>query len=137
MKNASIKNISIKLNSKNEIIITPNMFENLYISNLNHDGEEIAFIQNNNSNVLTANFFMIKVSDEIIEYNLTKNNLKENAFKLLKNQTINEVDINFKNGYTQPFLFKVKKEQFISQNNSNLCIILSEQDIKYKENLFV
>jgi len=137
MNNASIKNISIKLNSKNNIIVTPNMFNNLYISNLNKNGEEIAFIQDNNSNKLTANFFMVKLSDEIIEYNLTQNNLKENAFKLLKNEIINEVDINFKNGYTQPFLFKINKEAFILKTNNDLCILVSEQDIKFKENLFI
>ena len=137
MNNSNIKNINIKLDSNNEIIIAPNMFNKLYISNLNSRGEEIAFIQSENSNKLTANFFMIEISDEVIEYNLTKNNLKDNAFKLLKNSVIKEVNINFKNGYTQPFLFNIKKENFISQNNNNLCVLLSEQNIKYKENLFV
>jgi len=136
MNNASIDNISISLNSNNKIIIKPNMFNKLYISNLNSQGEEIAFIQNQTSNSLTANFFMIEISEDIIEYNLTHNNLKENAFKLLKNSAISEVNINFKNGYSQPFLFNIKKEKFILQTNNNLCIIFSEQDIKYKENLF-
>ena len=72
-----------------------------------------------------------------LKVTLTKNNLKDNAFKLLKNSVIKEVNINFKNGYTQPFLFNIKKENFISQNNNNLCVLLSEQNIKYKENLFV
>lgn len=136
MKNASIKNINIKLTSNEEIIVTPNMFENLYISNLNENGEEIAFIPKENSNRLKANFFMIKLSDGIIEYNLTKNTLKDNAFKLLKEKRIKEVEINFKNGYSQPFMFNVNKDVYNLKIQNNLCLIFSEYEIKYKENLF-
>ena len=136
MNNTGIKNINIKLDSNSEIIATPNMFENLYISNLNNNGDEVAFISKENSNRLKANFFMIKLSDKIIEYNLTKHNLKENAFKLLKNQKIVEININFKNGYSQPFMFNIKNEPFIIKNTNDMCILMSNQDIKYKENLF-
>ena len=136
MNNTGIKNINIKLTTNEEIIATPNMFENLYISNLNENGEEIAFVSKENSNRLKANFFMIKLSDAIIEYNLTQNNLKENAFKLLKDKKIKEVDINFKNGYTQPFMLNVNKDIFTMKSTNELCLLLSEKDIKYKENLF-
>lgn len=136
MNNPGIKNISIKLNTNEEIIATPKMFENLYISNLDKNGNEIAFISKENSNRLKANFFMVKLNEEIIEYNLTTNNLKENAFKLLKNKQIKEVNINFINGYTQPFIFHITKDSFTLKNNNNLCILLSELDLKYKENLF-
>lgn len=136
MKNANIENINILLSDDKKIVATPEMFDNFYISNLNKEGEEIAFIQKENSNKLTANFLMIKLSDEVIEYNLTKNYLKENAFKILKENTIREIDINFKNGYTQPFMFNVKKESFILKNTNDICLLLSDNDIKYKESLF-
>ena len=107
MKNANIENINILLSDDKNIVVLPEMFDNFYISNLNEKGEEIAFFSKENSNRLTANFIMIKLSDQIIEYNLTENNIKENAFKLLKEKKIKEIDINFKNGYSQPFMFDV------------------------------
>ena len=136
MKNANIKNINILLSDDKKIIALPEMFDNFYISNLNNKGEEIAFISKENSNRLTANFIMIKLSDEIIEYNLTNNNIKENAFKLLKENKIKEIDINFKNGYSQPFMFNITNDTYIIKNPNNLCLLLSDIDIKYKDNLF-
>ena len=136
MNNANIKNIDIILTTNENIIAPPNMFDNLYISNLNIKGEEIAFDSEKKTNGLTANFLMIRLTDEIIEYNLTKNNIKENAFKLLKNNKIKQININFKNGYSQPFIFNIQKEMYTTKNSNDLCIIYSEQNIKYKDNLF-
>ena len=137
MKNANIENINIILNTNEKIVATPDMFDNLYISNLNNWGDEIAFISDNHSNNLIANFLMIKLSNEIIEYNLTKNNLKENAFKLLRENKIKKIDINFKNGYTQPFSLNVNKDAYIINNNDNMCLLLSDKNIKYKDYLFI
>jgi len=136
MKNANIENINILLSDDKNIVVLPEMFDNFYISNLNEKGEEIAFLSKENSNRLTANFIMIKLSDQIIEYNLTKNNIKENAFKLLKEKKIKEIDINFKNGYSQPFMFDVTNDTYFIKNPNDLCILLSDIDIKYKDNLF-
>lgn len=137
MKNANIENINILLADNKKIIVLPNMFDNLYISNLNQNGEEIAFVSKENSNKLSANFLMIKLNEETIEYNLTNNNLKENAFKLLKENKIKEVNINFKNGYIQPFIFNINKENYTLKDNTSLCLLISDFDIKYKDNLFV
>ena len=64
-------------------------------------------------------------------------NLKENAFTILKNNPkIKEVIINFKNGYSQPFMFYSNKNTYSETNNNDLCLIQSEYNIKYKENLF-
>ena len=136
MKNANIENINILLSDNKKIIATPEMFDNFYISNLNEKGEEIAFLSKEDSNKLIANFLMIKLSDEIIEYNLTKNDLKDNAFKILKENKIKEINIKFKNGYIQPFMFNINKEVFYIKNTNNLCLLLSDIDVKYKENLF-
>ena len=62
MNNISIKDINIKLDTNQSIIATPNMFDNLYISNINDSGDEIAFTPKENSNRLKANFFMIKLN---------------------------------------------------------------------------
>lgn len=136
MNYTGIKNISIKINDNQCIIAKPNMIDNLYISNINKLGDEIAFIKDKNNNLL-ANFFIVKLSNEIIEYNLTNNNLKENAFNLLKKKNkIQEVNINFNNGNCQPFIFNSNNNLFIQKNNNDIYLLLSEYDIKYKENLF-
>ena len=94
-----IKNIIIKLKNNQEIIAKPNMFDNLYISNIDSSGDEIAFGKEADNKNLKANFFIVKLSREIIEYNLTHNSLKENAFNLFNQENnIKEVKINFKNG---------------------------------------
>ena len=135
MKNIGIKNITIKLKNNQNIIAKPNMFDNLYISHINNSGDEIAFIKDKNN--LKANFFMIKLFSNVIEYNLASNTLKENPFNLLKQEnSITEVNINFQNGNTQPFTFDNKNQLFVQKNNNDLCVLLSEYDIKYKENLF-
>ena len=55
---------------------------------------------------------------------------------MLKENKIKQIDINFKNGYTQPFMFNVKNDTFLIKNNNDLCLLLSDIDIKYKNNLF-
>lgn len=135
MINSSIENIHIKLDDNQEIIAKPNMFDNLYISQINSSGDEVAFIQQDN-HYLKANFFIIKLSNKIIEYNISKN-LKKNAFNLFKKDSkIKEVIIDFKNGNTQPFCFAKDNNLFVKKNNNELYLLFSEYNIKYKENLF-
>ena len=135
MTNSNIKNVIIKLENNQNIIVKPNMFDNLYISNINKNGDEIAFIKQENK--LLANFLIINLYNEVVEYNLTNNNLKENAFNILKKgKNIKEVSINFKNGNSQPFIFKDNTKLYSQKNNNNMNILLSEYDLKYKNNLF-
>ena len=136
MNNLGIETIVIKLDDNQKIIATPDMFNDLYISNIDENGDEISFFHKENSNYLKANFFMIKLSGDIVEYNL-KNDLKANAFSLLKDEKlVKEVRINFKNGHSQPFIFEDNNILTTINDNSDLCLLQSEYDIKYKANLF-
>lgn len=131
----SIENIIINLENNKTIIANNKMFSNLYISNINNNGDEIPYDKSDNT--LISNFFMIKLKNKIIEYNLTNNELNENAFNLLKNEkNIESIIINFKNGFSQPFIINSNNIFHTFKLKNDLCILQSEYDIKYYENLF-
>ena len=135
MTNESIENIVINLENNKTIIAKNNMFSHLYISNINNTGDEIPY-QENEYNSLVSNFLMIKLKNKIIEYNLTNKQLEENAFNLLKKQNIESLIINFKNGNSLPFLINSNNFFQTFKQKNDLCIIQSEYNIKYYENLF-
>jgi len=135
MTNESIENIVINLENNKTIIADSKMFSHLYISNIDINGDEIPYEDNNNS--LISNFFMIKLKNKIIEYNLTNKYLEENAFNLIKKQNIDSIIINFKNGNSLPFIINSNNIFYTFKQKNDLCIIQSEYDIKYYENLFV
>ena len=85
MTNESINNIIINLENNKTIIANNKMFDKLYISNIDSNGDEIPY-KENNTNSLISNFFMIKLKNKTIEYNLTNKQLEENAFNLIKNE---------------------------------------------------
>ena len=137
MSNESIENIIINLENNKTIIADNKMFSNLYISNIDNNGDEIPYKENDYNHSLISNFFMIKLKNKIIEYNLTNKQLEENAFNLIKNEkNINSIIINFKNGYSQPFIINSNNIFHTFKQKNDLCIIQSEYDIKYYENLF-
>lgn len=138
MNTEGIENIIINLENNKTIIADNKMFSNLYISNINNTGDEIPYKKEDYNNSLMSNFFMIKLKNKIIEYNLTNKNLEENAFNLIKdNKNIESIIINFKNGYSQPFIINSNKVFHSFKQKNDLCIIQSEYDIKYYENLFI
>ncbi|MBQ3020663.1 MAG: hypothetical protein IJD92_00375 [Bacilli bacterium] len=135
MNTDSIKNIFINLLNNKTIIADEKMFTNLYISNIDSNGDEIPY--ENIDNTLVSNFFMIKLKNKIIEYNLTNKQLEENAFTLLNNEkNIESIIINFKNGNSLPFILNSNNTFHTFKSKNDLCIIQSEYDIKYYENLF-
>ena len=137
MKNEIIENIIINLENNKTIIADNKMFTNLYISNINNNGDEIPYQENNSNNSLISNFFMIKLKNKIIEYNLTNKQLEENAFNLIKDEkNIESIIINFKNGNSLPFILNSNNIFHAFKQKNDLCIIQSEYDIKYYENLF-
>ena len=137
MNNESIENIIINLDNNKTIIANNKMFSNLYISNINNNGDEIPYLEDEYNNSLVSNFFMIKLKNKIIEYNLTNKQLEENAFNLIKNEkNIESVIINFKNGNSLPFILNSNNTFHTFKQKNDLCIIQSEYDIKYYENLF-
>ena len=136
MKLDSIDNIIINLDNNKTIIAKNNMFDKLYISNIDNNGDIIAY-ENIDNNSFLGNFFMIKLKNKVIEYNLTNKELKENAFNLIKNnKSISSIIINFKNGNSVPFIISSNNMFKSFKIKNDLCIIQSEYDIKYYENLF-
>ena len=137
MKTDSIENIIINLENNKTIIADNKMFSNLYISQIDNNGDEIPYKTEDYNNSLISNFFMIKLKNKIIEYNLTNKQLDENAFKLIKEgKNIESIIINFKNGYSQPFIISSNNIFYSFKSKNDLCIVQSEYDIKYYENLF-
>ena len=135
MANEAIENILINLENSKTIIADNRLFSNLYISNINEDGDEIPF--NSEEESYISNFFMIKLKNKTIEYNLTNKYLEENAFNLIKNNNIDSIIINFKNGTSIPFILSSNKVFHHFKQKNDLCIIQSEYNIKYYENLFI
>jgi hypothetical protein len=138
MNNEVIENIFINLENNKTIIANNKLFSNLYISNIDKNGDEIPYNENNYEESLVSNFFMIKLKNKTIEYNLTNKYLEENAFNLLKEQqNIESIIINFKNGNSIPFILNSNNIFHLFKQKNDLCIIQSEHDIKYYENLFI
>ena len=136
MRNVGIENILINLENNKTIIANNKIFSNLYISNINEDGDEIPYNEEYDSYI--SNFFMIKLKNKTIEYNLTNKYLDENAFKLIKeNKSIESIIINFKNGTSIPFILNSNKNFLTFKDKNDLCIVQSEYNIKYYENLFI
>ena len=135
MINVGIETVLINLENNKTIIANNKLFSNLYISNINQNGDEIPYNEEYDSYV--SNFFMIKLKNKIIEYNLTNKNLEENAFKLIKENNIESIIINFKNGTSIPFILNSNNNFLTFKDKNDLCIIQSEYNIKYYENLFI
>ena len=136
MINVGIENVLINLENNKTIIANNKLFSNLYISNINEYGDEIPYPEEYDSYI--SNFFMIKLKNKIIEYNLTNKYLEENAFKLIKeNKNIESIIINFKNGSSIPFILNSNNNFLTFKDKNDLCIIQSEYNIKYYENLFI
>ena len=136
MTNNSIKSIIINLENNKTIIADNKLFSNLYISNINENGDEIPY-KDSIEDTFISNFFMIKLKNKIIEYNLTNKYLEENAFDLIKEGNIESIIINFYNGNSIPFIINSNNIFHTFKEKNDLCIIQSEYDIKYYENLFV
>lgn len=137
MNNESIENIIINLENNKTIIANNKMFSNLYISNIDNNGDEIPYKEDDYNHSLISNFFMIKLKNKIIEYNLTNKQLEENAFNLIKEEkNIESIIINFKNGNSLPFIINSNNIFHTFKQKNDLCIVQSEYDIRYLENLF-
>lgn len=136
MSNNSIESIIINLENNKTIIADNKLFSNLYISNIDISGDEIPYKETIEDTYI-SNFFMIKLKNKIIEYNLTNKYLDENAFDLIKKGNIESIIINFNNGKSIPFILDSKNIYHTFKEKNDLCIIQSEFDIKYYENLFV
>ena len=128
--------------SERTFTITSESFENFYIANIDDNGDEMNYLLCEDQITLFANFFMIKIKNE--------ENDNESIIvlqRLLKKKDIIKVTINFKNGEKQDFelikrriakngiLENTYEDAYLDDNN-DLCIMVTDKNIKYKKELF-
>lgn len=141
MKGACIYSIDLTTNSNDTLSVSSDDFTNFYIANINNDGDEISYDQTDNHRDLYANFFMIK---------LLSNGLKTNKNyinRLYNKKDIVKIALHFTNGKIQCFDLPKKrivnngamenKYQTCFYENDNLCILISDKNVKFKENFFI
>jgi hypothetical protein len=135
-----IYSIDLTTNSNEILSISSDDFEKLYISNIDETGEEVPYNQKSSKGELVANFFMVKILNDIHN---------ENMFfleRLHNKKDIIKVTLHFTNGREQTFDLAKKriaidgivenKYEHTHYDGEDLCIIISDKNIKFKENLF-
>ena len=138
MVNDFIYNIEFTTNNQDIISIFPSSFSNFYIANIDNNGDEISY--GVNGNALEANYFMIKIVND-------KSYDASEVIKRLQTKTdITGLSIHFTNGKTQVFNIPkrrvqkdgilINKYEEVFNDEDDLCIIISDKDIKYKKELF-
>lgn len=138
MVNEFIHSIELTTNNQDIISIYPSNFDRFYIANIDQNGDEISYGCNDNH--LEANYFMIKIlNDKSYDAN-------EVIKRLTDKKDIINISIHFTNGKEQVFdipkrrvqmdgiLINKYEETFF--DNDDLCIIISDKNIKYKKELF-
>ncbi len=138
MKTGIIYNIDLATNNKDIISVSSDEFNHFYIANIDDNGDEIKYEKGEN-NVLNANFFMIKL----------ENTNSQSALiieRIIKQRDIVKIGISFTNGNYQEFDLvkkRVANNGYIQNmyedtfyDNNDLCIIITDKKLRYKENLF-
>ena len=140
MDTALIRNIEITTNNREIIPVSPQNFSNLYVANLDENGDEINYDEVPNSRALGANFFMIKIKKE----NNQESYLAQD--RLYSRKDIIKVTVTLINGLRQEF--ELSKRRVVDHGplenqyettfmqDEDLCIVVSDKKVKYLENLF-
>lgn len=138
MKTGIIYNIDLTTNSQDIISVSSDEFNHFYIANIDDIGDEIKYVRSDNG-TLSANFFMIKLEN-------TDSNSANIIERIVKQRDIVKVGVSFTNGNYQEFDLAKKRvaNNGVIQNmyeetfydNNDLCIIITDKNLKYKENLF-
>lgn len=142
MKMDCINSIDIYSNNKDVFTITSDSFENFYVANIDDNGDEINYLLCEDQVTLFANFFMIKIKN-----NDAENNTLLILQRLLKKKDIIHVTINFNNGHKQAFELAKRRiakngilentyEDAYLDSNNDLCIMVTDKNIRYKKELF-
>ncbi len=136
MKGGCIYSIGITTNTNDTFSISSDCFDHFYIANINDEGDENKYKKSNQK--LEANFFMVR----ILHDSETTIPIK----KLTRSNDIVKVEVFFTNGLSQEFdipkkrvaqnrqLVNLYEETFVDE--SGLCILITDKNIRYKENLF-
>ena len=141
MNTGCIYNIDITTNSKEKYSVSSDNFNHFYIANINDAGDEINYSAISDLNSLFANFFMIKIlKDETPGMSHVINHL-------MSKQDIVKIGISFTNGKYQEFELPKRRianqgmvinkyENAFFDEDNNLCILITDKNLKYKKELF-
>lgn len=139
MSTGCIYSIDIKTNNNETISIPSDYFDHFYIANLDDEGDEVNYGYNDNNN-LVANFFMIKINNN-------SNEIASVYKRLSDKKDIIGVTLCFTNGSRQEFDIPKKriacngvmenKYEDTYDLDSDLGIIITDKNIRYKKELFV
>lgn len=133
-----IKTLNIIFEDGSGVSFSKDEFSDFYIANVKDDGEEVAYEQTCIKGKFYANLCLLKLNKELVD------NYKKMRIKSKKD--IVEVQILFDD--MRFFKFDVASNanpfddvysndlEYIYEDDNSLGILLSEFDIKYKNNLF-
>jgi hypothetical protein len=130
-----ISNIDLITNNDEIISLSPNMYKNFYLANLDKNGNEIKY--EIIKDTLKANLLLLRI----------KKNEAINCYNILKeNKNITNVAIHFSNGLVQKFQLSkrrvasegklINKYEEIIEIENDLCMIITNLNIKFKKELF-
>jgi len=130
-----ISNIDLITNNDEIISLSPNMYKNFYLANLDKNGNEIKY--EIIKDTLKANLLLLRI----------KKNEAINCYNILKeNKNITNVAIHFTNGLVQKFQLSkrrvasegklINKYEEIIEIENDLCMIITNLNIKFKKELF-
>lgn len=134
---SNIEALNIIFENGENIIINHTELDDFYISNIDSKGEEIPYEQTLIRNKLYANFCMLKINNTLDYSKLSRIKKQNDIIEIqivFSNQTSIKFDIAsdadpFSKNYHNNF-------EYIIEDSDYLGLLLSEYNIKYKENLF-
>lgn len=141
MSTGCIYNIDLKTSNNEIISVSSDYFDHFFVANLDNNGDEINYNIVENSKELGANFFMLKILDELAKED-------PNSYKRLSNKKdITKISLSFTNGLKQEFEIPKKrianngimenKFEEVLELNDGFGIIVTDKNLKYKKELFI
>lgn len=131
-----IHSIELTTNNSEVFSVTSDDINKFYIASIDENGDEKSFSKKNDS--LQANFFLIRINNEEPYNEIIK--------RLYEQKDIVKIELLFTNGNSQEIYLPKKriisngimhnKYEYTYMINNDLCIIVTDKKIKYKENLF-
>ncbi|MCH5167579.1 MAG: hypothetical protein J1F35_06800 [Erysipelotrichales bacterium] len=141
MSRGCIYNIDLKTNNNEIISVSSDYFDHFFIANLDDNGDETKYEIIDSSNELGANFFMIKILNDLSK------EMKNHYDRLLEKKDIVNISLSFTNGSKQEFKIPKKrvasngvmenKYEEILELEDGFGIIVTDKNLKYKKELFI
>lgn len=141
MSTGCIYNIDFKTNNNETISVSSDYFDHFFIANLDDNGDEVTYGVVDNSNDLEANFFMVRILNELSK------EVQDTYKRLLSKKDIIKISLSFTNGQKQDFEIPKKrvanngvmenKFEEILELDDGFGIIVTDKNLKYKKELFV